>query len=196
MWRLFRIYAECKAEKRGKYGDVSLREVFLNIGPDKAVYSFFLTFVRFIFKSVDMKTLWKRMVLLLSCILAVSMVKAQDRSYACLGTLCYVSVYLNKDSVADGYFTYTIPVPPEGIYSFHEVQGPGSPYLTNHLGNTVDLELRRSHLLLAVDGEDCEVPLELLVNKWSYDWGSYTTTPDLNAAQCYYLIRLLVTQER
>lgn len=131
-------------------------------------------------------------VLVLSCLMTFT-VKAQDNSYACLGIWCYVNVHLSTDPVDGGYLKYTIPVPSEGISPYGGVQGPGSPILFNNLGNTVELWLRRVHVDLAANGQNCELPVEFRVNKWTTGWGSYSTIPG-NGTQCYYWIVLLVEQ--
>ena len=106
----------------------------------------------------------------------VCLVKAIDDSYACLGILCYVNVDLSSDPVdSEGFLTYTIRTPSENLAPNYGVQGPGSPRLTNNLGSTVDLKLRRSHLALEADGRNCELVIDVLVNKWSSGWGSYTS---------------------
>ena len=125
-------------------------------------------------------------------------VKAQVNGLDCLGTHCYISVYLNSDPVtSDGYLKYTICIPNENIYA---IQGPASAYLSNHLGNSVDIYIKKAQLEMAVDGyANCEVPYELLVDKWVDYWGNYTTdilTVNSNGgySRCYYFIKLLVQQ--
>lgn len=117
--------------------------------------------------------------------------------YECLGTLCYVNVNLSTDPVDGGYLTYTIPVPDEGLGPYAGVQGPGSPVLANNLGTTVDLKLRKSHLALEADGKNCQLYVDLLVNKWSLGFGHYTTTKPSGSQtypQCYYRVILVIEQ--
>lgn len=117
--------------------------------------------------------------------------KAQNHGYDCLGTHCYITVFLNSHPVtADGFFKFTINVPPEGAVN---VQGPAGAYLSNNLGNTVDLYVRKIHLDLAADGVNTEVPFELLVNKWTTGWGNYNTSG--TGAQCYYWIKIMVNYD-
>lgn len=126
------------------------------------------------------------------CLLCVYVCNAQSTSYTNLGILCYINVSLSHDPVDNqGYLTYTINTPDETACG---IQGPGSPILTNNLGNTVDIKIRRTHLDLAADGLNCEIPLELTVAKWSTGWGHYTTSPSSSGAQCYYYIVLLIEQ--
>lgn len=126
------------------------------------------------------------------CLLCVYVCNAQSTSYTNLGILCYINVSLSHDPVDNqGYLTYTINTPDETACG---IQGPGSPILTNNLGSTVDLKIRRIHLDLAADGLNCEIPLELTVAKWSTGWGHYTTSPSSGGAQCYYYIVLLIEQ--
>lgn len=142
-------------------------------------------------KSTTMTTkITKYIILFLFAMLAV-VTNAQSSGYDCLGTHCYISVYINQDPVtSDGYLKYTITVPPEGAY---DVQGPAGAYLFNHLGSTVDFYVRKSQLLLASDGVDCEVPFELWVNKWFTGLGVYNTTGE--GTRCYYWIKLLVNYD-
>ena len=108
-----------------------------------------------------------------SLIMTVSFVaKAQTIGASpvnCLGTHCYISVFLNSDPVAsNGMLKYTIRVPQERIV---DIQGPAGCYLANNLGNTIDIYVRKIHLDLAADGVTCEVPFELYVDKWVDIWG-------------------------
>lgn len=118
-------------------------------------------------------------------------VQAQSHGIYCLGTFCRISVYLNSDPVTpDGYLKYTIPTPPETIF---DVQGPAGSFLANNLGNTVDLYIRKSQLeLAAADMSQCEIPFELLVDKWKDEWGE----PSVSGVgiRCYYHIILMVVQ--
>ena len=107
----------------------------------------------------------------------------------CLGTHCYISVFLNSDPVTpDGMLKYTITVPKEGIT---DLQGPAGCYLANNLGNTIDIYVRKIHLDLAADGVTCEVPFELYVNKWVDMWGE----PAASGIQCYYWVKFLVSYD-
>lgn len=109
---------------------------------------------------------------------------------------CTIDVDLNQQ---ENDLVYTIPVPPEGILLTTPnvfgtvgpiIQGPGSPHLFNNLGNTVDLHLRKNHLLLEYENNPTECVLELIVNKKVSDWG--TSSPAQNF--CYYYIRLLLSK--
>ena len=111
-------------------------------------------------------------------------------SNSCLGIHCYVSVDLNTDPVENGYLKYTIPVPRETI---DFISGPVGCYLGNHLGNTIDIYVRRIHLeLLASDQPQAQVPFELFVRLWKDHQGVTTTTPSSDDKQCYYLKRQLL----
>lgn len=117
-------------------------------------------------------------------------VKAQSAWSApdCLGTYCEINVYMNSTPVdSNGFFKFTIPVPSEG---FANIQGPAGSYFANHLGNTIDIYVRKIHLDLAADGINTEVPFELLVYKWVNDFGVYNTSGD--GYQCYYWLKLMV----
>ena len=105
----------------------------------------------------------------------------------CLGIHCYVLVDLQHDPVVDGGFVkYTIPVPREGL---DFIQGPLGCYLSNHLGNTVDIYVRKIHLELALsDNPSAEVPFELFVNKWIIPNGGTYDYPVSGALQCFYYV--------
>ena len=105
----------------------------------------------------------------------------------CLGIHYYVNVDLQNDPVVNGGFVkYTIPVPREGLDYIH---GPLGCYLSNHLGNTVDVYVRKIHLELALsDYPSVEVPFELYVNKWiTYDGATYDY-PVSGGTQCFYYV--------
>ena len=131
--------------------------------------------------------IWALVTLLVNLSLTV---KAQSAWSAddCLGTFCEVDVYIDRAPVeANGFIKVTIPVPSEGIAG---IQGPASAYFSNHLGNTIDLYVRKIHLDLAADGVNCEIPFELTVNKWVNDLGVYNTSGE--GYQCYYWVKLMV----
>ena len=122
----------------------------------------------------------------------------------CLGFWCTIDVDLSHNNGGD--LVFTIPVPPEGIIlslpnEFNTVgpivEGPASPYLLNNLGNTVDLHLKRSQLLVEYETNPTECVLELFVNKKVNDFGIPITdshqTFNTGINQCYYYIRLLLT---
>lgn len=129
-------------------------------------------------------------------ILFVPNISFAQFSNDCLGIWCTIDVDLNQQK---NDLVYTIPVPPEGILLTTPnvfgtvgpiIQGPGSPHLFNNLGNTVDLHLRKNHLLLEYENNPTECVLELIVNKKVSDWG--TSSPAQNF--CYYYIRLLLSK--
>ena len=135
----------------------------------------------------------KRTFFFLICLMMGLASKAVDRGYTCLGLLCYVNVNLTTDPVNAGMLTYTIPTPPDYDPIYSHAQGPGSPHLTNCLGSTIDLQLRRSHLLLEYDGQNTQFPVDILVKKWSTGWGQYTTDPGYDEyAQCYYQVIIIL----
>ena len=137
----------------------------------------------------------KVILLFLFCLVSLVSFEAycQSPSYTNLGTLCYININLRQTPVdSQGYYTFTIHTPQERICG---VQGPGSPILINNLGSTVDLKIRRMYIELAADGNNCEIPLEAYVEKWSTGWGNYTTSPTSGGAQCYYYIVLLTVRQ-
>ena len=136
-----------------------------------------------------MKRLFQKTIFLSLFLIVGTTIKAQDTSYACLGTLCTVSIDIDLYSNSDIYLKCTIPTPEEEISGIY---GPCAPKLVNNLGDTVELWFMRNQLLLEIDGDQAELVYELLVNKWSTGWGSYSTT-DTNGVQCYYIVTLLVT---
>jgi len=144
----------------------------------------------------------KRLKILLLMLLAFCQAEASDfdpiipRVKECLGVWCYITVDFKNDPVtSDGYFKYTIQTPPNGI-QYACMQGPGAPYLFNHLGSTVDLYIRKMRLELDADGYD-SVPIELFVDTWIGDSGYYQSMPTDNSNtiknQCFYQIILNIT---
>ena len=117
-----------------------------------------------------MKNLFFNLKIFISLLLLViaSSIKAQGisgtpvLSEGCLGIHCYVTVDLDNDPVVNGgYVKYTIPTPRENL---DYIQGPAGAYLSNNLGNTVDIYVRKIHLELALsDYVAVEVPFELFV---------------------------------
>ena len=106
----------------------------------------------------------------------------------CLGIHHEVSVNLNNDPVVNGYLKYTIPTPRETI---DYITGPAGSYLSNHLGNTVDVYVRRSHLELALaDYPYAQVPFTLFVRLWKNDIGHTRTDPADGYNQCFYYVIL------
>lgn len=137
----------------------------------------------------------KRIFFFLICLMMGLTSGAVDRSYTCLGVLCYVDVNLTTDPVNGGMLRYTIPTPPDYDPMYSGVQGPGSPHLTNYLGSTIDLELRHSHLSLEYKGQNTQFPIDILVKKWSTGWGLYTTDPRYDEyAQCYYQVIIILNK--
>lgn len=104
-----------------------------------------------------------------------------------LGILAYVDAF--PENVVNGEIIATIPVPPEGIYSYISPQGPGNPRLQNNLGSTVDLVLNYRHLYILIDGVPGDVTIDIPVRKWMSLWGlyssSYSSTYYIN---CYYTV--------
>ena len=128
---------------------------------------------------------------LLSIVSVTSKAQSEWSGPECLGTHCYISVYINRDPVVDNwYLKYTINVPAEGSV---DVQGPMAAFLFNNLGNTVDLYIRKSQLDIIADGVNCEIPIELWVNKWVTPLGSYNTSGE--GTRCFYWIKLLVNYD-
>lgn len=132
---------------------------------------------------------------ILFCLIGIMFmgIKAYSASedYESLGVWCYVNVNLSTDAGNGNQLRYTISAPSEGVVG---VQGPGSPSLSNNLGSTVDLLFSRTHLKLASDGKDCQLPIDLLVKKWTTGGGYYTDTPMPGSSQCYYTVILLIEQ--
>lgn len=115
-----------------------------------------------------------------------------NNSYAvdCLGVHCYITVDLNNDPVtSDGYLKYTISKPQEGIES---IQGPTAVYLSNDLGNTIDIYIKKIHLIPLTRAITSEIPYELIVKKWVDRWGSPISEGTAEAIQCHYHVVLLV----
>ena len=119
----------------------------------------------------------------------VEKIKAQTCDEGCLGTWCYVDVSLS-DPVNAGELIYTIPVPPEGFTG--GIMGPGSPYLFNDLGSTIELHLKKGHLEIEADGnETTTLMLDALVNKYVLGTEGYISSGDY--VQCHYHIILRIT---
>lgn len=99
----------------------------------------------------------KKLLFFTVCILCVYVCNAQSTSYTNLGILCYINVSLSHDPVDNqGYLTYTINTPDEAVCG---IQGPGSPILTNNLGSTVDLKIRRILMECVQKCQCIELPL-------------------------------------
>lgn len=134
-------------------------------------------------------TFLKAFTVLFFSFLAISSYAQVDEptySYSYLGIHCYVSVDLKNDPVENGYLKYTIPTPLQGATN---IQGPAGAYLSNNLGSTIDVYVRRSHLELAMaDRPYAQVPFELYVNLWKSPNGSTTTYYDPDKEQCFYLV--------
>ena len=114
---------------------------------------------------------------------------AQECDEGCLGIWCYVDVSLS-DPVNAGELIYTISAPPEGFTG--GLIGPGSPSFFNNLGSTIDLHLKKSHLVLELDGNDfVQLILDAQVNK--YVLGTDGAISSGNYVQCHYHIILNVT---
>jgi hypothetical protein len=108
----------------------------------------------------------------------------QEFIIECLGKHCDVSVDLYNDPVESGYLKYTIPTPTENI---DYITGPAGSYLSNHLGNTVDVYVRRSHLELALaDSLYAQVVFRLYVRLWKSQTGDTKTYPESGYNQCFY----------
>lgn len=107
----------------------------------------------------------------------------------CLGTWCYVDVSLSDPTNA-GELIYTIPMPPERFTG--GIMGPGSPYLFNNLGNTIELHLKRGQLVVEADGGNVQLVLDALVDKYVIATEGSVSSGDY--AQCHYHIILNVTQ--
>lgn len=121
--------------------------------------------------------------------------KAQcNNSYQvdCLGVLCYITVDLDNDTVtSDGYLKYTIFKPQETIDC---LQGPTAAHLTNDLGSTIDIYIKKAQLIPLVRSITSEIPYELLVNKWVDRWGMPSIMGAAEAVQCHYHVVLLITE--
>lgn len=107
----------------------------------------------------------------------------------CLGTWCYVDVSLSDPTNA-GELIYNIPMPPERFTG--GIMGPGSPYFFNDLGNTIELHLRKSHLVVEADGGNVQLILDAQVDKYVIATEGSVSSGDY--AQCHYHIVLNVTQ--
>lgn len=119
----------------------------------------------------------------------VGKTNAQTCDQGCLGTWCYVDVSLS-DPVDSGYLVYTIPVPPEGFTG--GIIGPGSPCFFNGLGNTIELHLRKSHLVVESDGNEMTtLILDAEVNKYVLGMEGAISSGDY--VRCHYHIILRVT---
>ena len=114
--------------------------------------------------------------------------KAQTMGYECLGINSTISVYMNSEPTYNGYFKFIIPMPPERVLG---VQGPASSYI-NNLGGSLEFYVHKNRLDMAADGMNCEVPFDLVVEKW-FDNFSYNT--EGRGTQCYYLIKLMVNYD-
>ena len=146
-----------------------------------------------------MKNLFFNLKIFISLLLLViaSSIKAQGisgtpvLSEGCLGIHCYVTVDLDNDPVVNGgYVKYTIPTPRENL---DYIQGPAGAYLSNNLGNTVDIYVRKIHLELALsDYVAVEVPFELFVKKWILPNGGTYDYPVSGAAQCFYYVVFMI----
>lgn len=119
----------------------------------------------------------------------VSYAQTHTCDEGCLGTWCYVDVSLS-DPTNGGELIYTIPVPPERFTG--GIMGPGSPTLFNDLGNTIELHLRKSHLVVEADGGDVQLVLDAQVNKYVIATEGAISSGDY--VQCHYHIVLNVTQ--
>lgn len=109
-----------------------------------------------------------------------------DANPNCLGIHCYISVDLNNDPIDNGYLKYTIPTPKEGI---DFISGSAGCYLSNHLGNTVDVYVRRTHLELALDSQPyAQVPFELYIPLWRINNDVITTIPGNINNQLFYIV--------
>lgn len=135
------------------------------------------------------KTILSLILLFFIPFIYVNKINAQTCDQGCLGTWCYVDVSLSDPTDA-GYLIYTISAPPEGFTG--GIIGPGSPRFFNNLGSTVDLYLRKSHLLLEVDeNNEATIILDAAVNKYnSAIEGSISSDTYI---QCHYHIVLRVT---
>lgn len=140
-----------------------------------------------------MKRMFLKAFMLLFFVNITSSVLAQDYGFIepnhveqYLGVHCEVSVDLDNDPVQGGYLKYTIPAPREGV-SF--IQGPAGCYLSNNLGSTVDIYVRRVQLELALsDLPYAQVPFELFVNLWKDPHGGTTSSSGESTEQCFYYV--------
>lgn len=102
----------------------------------------------------------------------------------CLGVWCTLTV--SSSNYRNGYYYCTMSIPPEGISSFTQPMGIGSPYFENNLGSTVDVVFSSdivSDMLGATEGY-----FEFCVNKWITSNGLYTTTnPNDGSPKCFYI---------
>lgn len=127
----------------------------------------------------------KRAFLVLFCFMMCSLTKSYGQSVcgqsSCLGELAQVfTIDLTNDPLYNfRYYKLTIPVPSEGlILPFYEetIVGPGCPYLTNFLGNTVDMYVNR--IMLEPEFEDdgtgtCQIVYDLYVNRQALEFSSH-----------------------
>ena len=125
-------------------------------------------------------------------IMHVNGVMAQNTSFACLGKLCYINVDLATTDKA--FLTYTINVPKEYQSNSYGIAGPASPHLQNFLGDSVDIVLNRNQLIIESDEQNCQLIINLFVDKWVDQFGNKSNTPGNQYYQCYYDIVLLIQQ--
>lgn len=124
----------------------------------------------------------KRAFLVLFCFMMCSLTKSYGQSVCgqpnCLGELAQVfTIDLTNDPIYNmRYYKLTIPVPSEGlILPFYEdtIEGPGCPYLTNFMGNTVDMYVNRLMLLPEFNDDGtghCQLVYNLMVSHEELDF--------------------------
>ena len=106
-----------------------------------------------------------------------------------LGIWCYVTIS-EDNRQSNGTFRCTISIPPEGIHTYGNPIGPGSPHFENNLGSTIDLVFSSDladELRFATD--DNPATVEIPVNKWVRNCYYYTVETD-NAVRCFYSVVL------
>lgn len=72
------------------------------------------------------------------------------------------------------------------------MNAPAGCYLSNHLGNTVNVYVRRTHLELALDSQPyAQVPFELYIPLWRINNDVITTIPGNinNQLFLYYILQ-------
>ena len=133
-----------------------------------------------------MKNLFFKTFILLSFLFVCNTISAQYNREGSdvLGVWCYGDIYIKKTGSTDDP-KCTIPVPTEGLYPYgNAISGPGAPYLTNYLGNTVDIRFNApAQIKVELDMQDGDIGYELYTDERvtnSFD--------DINGTYKYYYV--------
>lgn len=84
-----------------------------------------------------------------------------------------------SDPLVNNRLVYTIPKPP---YEITGLYGPGMPYISNDLGNTIDLYFNRFDLIPQLDDDDEYTILDVEMAVKHY----------INGYECHYHIKLVL----